>query len=291
MSWVTEPFAYDFMQRALLAGVLAGVVCALVGTWVVVRGLSFMGDALAHGVIPGIALAFSWGFDLVLGAVLSALVMIAGVSVVERRSRLGEDTGIGLLFVGMLALGVLIISRSTQYTGELTSFLFGNPLAVTGADLVLQAVVAVAVLVAVTAGYRAFLVLSFHDGKARVLGLRPGLTHVLLLGLIMAAVVSSFRSVGTLLVMGLLIGPPATATLVVRRLPAVMAVASAISCVCVTLGLVVSYHYDTAAGATMVVLSVVTFFVVLLGREVLDRTRRRVPAGAEAIPSPSAAGS
>lgn len=280
MDWFTEPFGYEFMQRALWAGLLAGIVCSLVGTWVVIRGLSFMGEALAHGVLPGIALAFTLGFDLALGAAVSAAVMIAGVTVVDRRSKMSADVGIGLLFVGMLALGVIIISRSTAYSGELTSFLFGNPLAVSWGDLAGQSVAAVGVLVVVVLGYRAFLALSFHEGKARVLGLRPGLTHVVLLALITVAVISSYRSVGTLLVVGLLVAPPATASLVVRRVPVVMVVSCAIASVCVALGLLVSYHFDTSAGATMAFCAVTAFFVTLAGREVADRVRRVEPAPA-----------
>lgn len=280
MDWFTEPFGYEFMQRALWAGLLAGIVCSLVGTWVVIRGLSFMGEALAHGVLPGIALAFTLGFDLALGAAVSAAVMIAGVTVVDRRSKMSADVGIGLLFVGMLALGVIIISRSTAYSGELTSFLFGNPLAVSWGDLAGQSVAAVGVLVVVVLGYRAFLALSFHEGKARVLGLRPGLTHVALLALITVAVISSYRSVGTLLVVGLLVAPPATASLVVRRVPVVMVVSCAIASVCVAAGLLVSYHYDTSAGATMAFCAVTAFFVTLAGREVADRVRRVDPAPA-----------
>src|SRR5690606_6285821 len=120
MDWLIEPFSYPCMQRALLAGIPAAVITALVGTWVVLRGLTFMGDALAHGVLPGIALGVVLGYDLTLGAALSATVMVAGINLVHRRSRLNEDVGIGLLFVGMLAVGVVIISRSPSYSGELT---------------------------------------------------------------------------------------------------------------------------------------------------------------------------
>lgn len=280
MDLLLDPFQPEFMQRALQAGLLTSVVCSLVGTWVVVRGLSFMGDALAHGVLPGLAAAFALGVDLTLGATVSAIVVIAGVSAVRRWSRLSEDTGIGLLFVGMLALGVIILSREASYAGDLTSFLFGNILAVGPDDLWVQRGVTIAVVVVAVLGHRAFLALSFHEGKAAVLGLRPGLANVALLALITAAVVSSFRSTGTLLVIGLLIAPPATATLVVRRLPAVMAVATGISALCVVAGLIISYHHDTAASATVAFLPVAVFFVVLAVRELVDRVRGLVPVSA-----------
>jgi manganese/iron transport system permease protein len=277
IDWFLDPFQYAFMQRALLGGALAAAICAVVGTWVVLRGLAFMGDALAHGVLPGIALAFLWGFDLTLGALASAAVMVAGINLVNRRGNLREDTGIGLLFVGMLALGVIIISRASTFSTELTGFLFGNVLGVTTTDLRTQAVAAVLTIVACTLLYRPFLALAFNQEKAALLGLRPRLANVVLLGLIAIAVVSSFRAVGTLLVFGLLIAPPATASLLVRRVPTMMVTAAAIGVASVALGLVLSFHYDTAAGATMAGTAVLVFFVVLACTE-LTRTLRRPAA-------------
>lgn len=277
IGWFLDPFQYAFMQRALLGGALAAAICAVVGTWVVLRGLAFMGDALAHGVLPGIALAFLWGFDLTLGALASAAVMVAGINLVNRRGNLREDTGIGLLFVGMLALGVIIISRASTFSTELTGFLFGNVLGVTTTDLRTQAVAAVLTIVACTLLYRPFLALAFNQEKAALLGMRPRLANVVLLGLIAIAVVSSFRAVGTLLVFGLLIAPPATASLLVRRVPTMMVTAAAIGVASVALGLVLSFHYDTAAGATMAGTAVLVFFVVLAGTE-LTRTLRRPAA-------------
>jgi ABC-type Mn2+/Zn2+ transport system permease subunit len=273
IGWLTEAFSSELTQRALVAGLLASVTTATIGTWVVVRGMSFMGDALAHGVLPGIALAFVWGVDVTLGALVSAAVMVAGIDVVHRRSRLPEDTGIGLLFVGMLALGVIVISREDTFAGDLTSFLFGDILGIADADLVLQGSVAVLTVVAVTLLYRPFLAMSFHREKAAALGLRPELAHVAMLVLLALAVVSSFRVVGTLLVFGLLVAPPATATLLVRRLPAAMALGAVLGCLAVVVGLAVSYHADTAASATVAGIAVAQFFVALAGREVLRAVR------------------
>ena len=255
------------MQRALLAGVLAVVASSVVGTWVVLRGLSFIGDALAHGVLPGMALAVVGGFSIGLGAAATAAVMVVGITVVSRRSRLGEDTGIGLLFVGMLALGVIVISRSRTFATDVEALLFGDVLGVTGDDLWGQAMAAAVVLAGVVVGYRWFLALSFNPVKAASLGMRPGMAHVALLALVTVAIVSSFRAVGTLLVFGLLVGPPATAALLVRRVWLVMVTAVAIGVVCVTAGLLVSYHHDLAAGATVAFVSVVSFFVVLAAQE------------------------
>jgi len=279
VDWLSEPFSFEFLQRALLAGALAAVTCSLIGTWVVIRGLSFMGDALAHGVLPGIAVAFLLGVDVTIGALVSALVMVAGINVVNRTSRLTHDTGIGLLFVGLLALGVILISRSRSFTGELTSFLFGSVLGADAAGLWLQAAAAALTLVAVVVLYRPFLAVSFNAEKAASLGLRPRLAHAAMLALIAVAIVSSFRTVGTLLVFGLLVAPPATAALVVRRVPAMMALAAVLGVVSVAIGLVASYHLDTAAGATMAGTAVAVFFVVLAVREAITRVRRPAVAG------------
>jgi len=278
--WVLDPFEPEFMQRALLAGMLAVVASSVVGTWVVLRGLSFLGDALAHGVIPGMALAVLWGFNLTVGALLTAGVMVGGISFVNRRSRLGDDTGVGLLFVGMLALGVIIISKSRSFTTDVQSLLFGDILGVTWADVRVQAAAAVLVVICSALGYRAFLVLSFNEAKAGSLGLRPGATHLALLALIAVAIVSSFQAVGTLLVFGLLVGPPATAALLVRRVWLCMVVGVALGWVAVGLGLLLSYHHGTAAGATMAGVSVAMFFVVLIAQELAAVARRAHPVAA-----------
>lgn len=278
--WVLDPFEPEFMQRALLAGMLAVVASSVVGTWVVLRGLSFLGDALAHGVIPGMALAVLWGFNLTVGALLTAGLMVGGISFVNRRSRLGDDTGVGLLFVGMLALGVIIISKSRSFTTDVQSLLFGDILGVTWADVRVQAAAAVLVVVCSALGYRSFLVLSFNEAKAGSLGLRPGATHLALLALIAVAIVASFQAVGTLLVFGLLVGPPATAALLVRRVWLCMVVGVALGWVAVGLGLLLSYHHGTAAGATMAGVSVAMFFVVLIAQELAAVARRAHPVAA-----------
>ena len=145
MNWLVEPFSFDFMQRALLAGILVAAVTSIVGTWVVLRGLSFIGDALAHGVLPGIALGVLFGFSQLIGAVVSALVMVWGIGTIHRKAKLSEDTGIGLLFVGMLGLGVVIISRTSSYAGSLAGILFGDALGVDTRDLRILAVGLVAI--------------------------------------------------------------------------------------------------------------------------------------------------
>ncbi len=269
--WLLEPFALGFQQRALIGGVLAAVAMAVVGTWVVIRGMSFLGDALVHGVVPGIAIAILFDFNVLVGAALAALVMIGGINFVHRQTTFNEDTGIGLLFVGMLALGVIVLSRTATYASQLTSVLFGDVLGVGQGDLVGLAWLAVVAVVVSVVMYRPFLVLAFNDQKAQLLGMRPGLANIVLLGLITFAIVGSFQTVGTLLVFGLLVGPPATAALLVRRVPAMMATSALIGALSVVVGLVVSYHAETSGSATMAILPVILFFVVLISRNVSSR--------------------
>lgn len=263
MDWLIEPFELAFQQRALIGGALAAIALALVGTWVVIRGMSFLGDALVHGVVPGIALAILFGFNVLVGAIGAAAVMLLGINLVHRQTTFSEDTSIGLLFVGMLGLGVIIISRTDSYAGSLTEILFGDALGVTSGDIWLLAGLLGVTLLGTVLLFRPFLVLAFNEQKSQLLGLRPRLAHAALLGLITLAIVGSFQTVGTLLVFGLLVGPPATAALLVRRVPAMMTLAAVIGVVSVAVGLVISYHANTSGSATMAVTPIVMFFIAL----------------------------
>ena len=270
---VIEAFEPEFMQRALIAGLLAVVATSMVGTWVVLRGLAFLGDALAHGVIPGIALAVLWGVSPIVGALAAAAAMAGLVSVVSSRPSVREDTGIGLLFVGMLSLGVVIISKARSFATEVTSLLFGDILGVTTADIVGQLVATAVVLVVTIVLYRPFVALTFNRLKAQSLGMRPRLAHLAMMVLLALSIVASFQAVGTLLVFGLLVGPPATASLVTRRIPAMMVVSMLVGALAVIAGLVISFHAGTAGGATMAGLSAAQFFGVLAATELRERLR------------------
>ncbi len=276
MEWLLDPFSLAFQQRALLAGVLAAVALAVIGTWVVIRGMTFLGDALVHGVIPGIALAVLFDFNVLIGAAIAAVVMIAGINLVHRQTAFSEDTGIGLLFAGMLSLGVIIISKTDSYTGSLTNILFGNALGVTAADIAVLAVIAAVTIGTTMALFRHFLVLSFNEQKAALFGLHPRAAHAVMLGLITLTIVGSFQTVGTLLVFGLLVGPPATAALLVRRVPTMMATAALIGALSVVVGLIVSYHANISGSATMAIVPIILFFVILTGKTIVgNRNARR----------------
>lgn len=276
MDWLIDAFEPTFMQRALIGSLIAVVATSLVGTWVVLRGLAFLGDALAHGVIPGIALAVLWSFNPLIGAFVAAIVMSGLVSMVSNRSTVREDTAIGLLFVGMLSLGIVIVSRAGSFSTEVTALLFGDVLGVTTEDIRSQAIAAAIVVVATLVLYRPFLALTFNRDKAQTLGMRPRLAQTALLVLLALSIVASFQAIGTLLVFGLLIGPPATALLIARRVPVIMVTSMLLGAVAVVLGLLVSYHHGTAGGATIAGISVAQFFLLLAVREAAEALKRPV---------------
>lgn len=275
VAWWIDPLVDNvFMRRALIAGLLAVLSTSTVGTWVVLRGMSFFGDALAHGVLPGIAVAFILGGNTTVGALVAAAVMVGGINLVRSHSPLPEDAGIGLLFVGMLALTVVLLSaQQAGYAGDLSGFLFGSVTGVTTSDLIQQAVATAVTLLGVVTLHRAFLVLTFDEVQARMLRLRPRLAHLALLALVAVAIVSAFEAVGSLLVFAFLVAPPATASLLVRRVPLIMLAAVALGSVSVLVGVLISYHHDTAAGATMALTSVMLFFTALA----LTALRRAFP--------------
>ncbi|MEW2451790.1 zinc ABC transporter permease AztB [Streptomyces parvulus] len=275
MEWLTAPFEAAFVQRALWAGILVSAICALAGTWVVLRGMAFLGDAMSHGLLPGVAVAALLGGNLLVGAVVSAAVMTAGVTALGRTPRLSQDTGIGLLFVGMLSLGVIIVSRSQSFAVDLTGFLFGDVLAVRSGDLALLGAALLLALAVSVLGHRAFLALAFDERKARTLGLRPRLAHAVLLGLLALAIVASFHLVGTLLVLGLLIAPPAAALPWARGVGGVMVLAAALGTAATIGGLLLSWHLSTAAGATVSALAVGLFFLSHLASALLHGRRVR----------------
>ena len=263
MEYLLDPFLNNaFMQRALIAGVLVSISCAVVGTFVVLRGLAFIGDALAHGVLPGIAAAILLGLPSMLGAAAGALVMIGGVSLVQHRSRLSTDTAIGLLFVAMLALGVVMISASDAFQGDVTAILFGDILGTSWQQVLIMLVATVIVAAVTYFASRPFLLLSFDPEQADVAGFSSKRYHLLMLLLVALTVVISFQTVGALLVFGMLLAPASSAALLVSRINTMMIVASVIGIASTYAGLLISYWFDLAAGSTVVLTSVAVFFVV-----------------------------
>ena len=264
-----EPFLNnEFLRYALAAGILVAITCAVAGTFVVLRGLAFVGDALAHGVLPGIATALLLGVSGIAGAAVGAVAMMGGVSLVTRRFRLSGDTAIGLLFVGMLALGVIITSRSDAFVGDLTRILFGELLGVSRSDLLFQLCAFAFVGLIAFVGRRPFLLLSVDEGLARTSGFSIRLFHNAMLTMVAITVVASFQTVGTLLVLGMLIAPAATGALFARRISSMMTIAAIVGTLSTYIGLLLSYHFDVAAGATIVFTAVMFFALTALYTEI-----------------------
>ena len=260
MNFLVGPFTdNEFLRLSLVATCIVAVTCAIAGAFVVLRGLAFVGDALAHGVVPGVAVALLAGFSGVLGAAIGAAVMMGGVGLVNRRYRLSSDTAIGLLFVGMLALGVIIQSRSDSFAGDLTKVLFGEVLGIAWSDVAWQVVALCIVAATAWVCRRPFLLLSFDEGLAETSGFPVRRYANLMLAMVALTVVASFQTVGTLLVLGMLVAPAATGALFGRRISTVIAIAAVVGLVSSYVGLLLSYHADLAASASIVLVAVVVF--------------------------------
>ncbi|WP_420621357.1 metal ABC transporter permease [Candidatus Poriferisodalis sp.] len=284
IAWWVDPFVDNtFMRNALWAALLAVLTTSVVGTWVVLRGMTFLGDAFAHGVLPGIALAYIIGFSTTIGALGAALLIVGGIHLIRSFSPLSEETSIGVLFVGFLALAVVIMSSGAgAYSGDLTRFLFGAITGIDNDDLRRQAIAAAISVGTTVLLHRALFVATFDEAQAQLAGMRPKLAHAALLTLLAIAIVSSFEAVGSLLVFAFLVAPAATASLLVRRVPRIMMTAVGLGAVAALVGLLVSYHHDTAAGATMALATVVMLLMTLLVTGVIRALRRPSDQATEA---------
>jgi len=287
---ILEPFTLDFLQRALVGGGLVAVLCGVVGTWVVIRGMAFLGEALAHGMLPGVALATVVGAPVLVGGALSAVAMSLGIAALQRRGRLSYDTSIGMLFVSMLALGVVIISHSGSFATDATSILFGDILAIAPLDVLLLAVAAVVGLVVAVVFHRPLVASALDPRIAAVLGLRPRLAHAALVGLVTLAVVASYQAVGSLLVVGLLLAPAVAAGQWTTRIPTRMALAAVVGIAAVVIGLLVSWHAATAAGASVAATAIALSGLSWAARSIVTTRRRAArPPAPPAAPAPAPA--
>ncbi|MGB0387184.1 MAG: metal ABC transporter permease [Ardenticatenaceae bacterium] len=263
ISWLTDPFVLSFMQRGLLAGILVGISCAVLGAYVVWRGMAFIGDALAHTILPGIVVASLNGWNLFFGALGAGILTALGIGWLTRQGEVEEDTAIGIVFSGAFAFGILLLSTVNSYR-DLTHILFGNILGVSRPDLLIIAIVTAIVLLAVTLLYKELLVTSFDSGHAAVIGLSADRVRYGLLILLALAIVTGIQTVGVVLVSALLITPAAAASLLTNRLPLIMLIASIISALATVTGMLASYYADVSSGATIVLVCTGAFVVAFL---------------------------
>lgn len=285
MGWLTDPFTLAFMQKALLASLIVGVVCAVLGCYVVLRGMAFLGDALAHSVLPGVAVAYLVGANLLIGALIAGLLVAIGISFLSRGGAMKEDTAIGVFFAAALALGVVLISTMSTYSVDLTHVLFGNVLGVSIADLWIGGLLGLVVLVAVVLLYRQLLVMSFDPILGATLGLRTQRLRTVLFVMMAATVVVALKTVGVALVAAMLIIPPASAYLLVRRLPAMMAVSAGLGALSAIGGLYASYYLNVATGGAIVLTATGLFVLAYLlapERGLVSRLRARKRIGVTA---------
>ncbi len=275
MSFLFEPLQYEFMQRGLIAAVLVGTLCAVVGTYVVLRGMAFFGDALAHTILPGIALGYlltdGAREPLFWWALGTAVVASIGIGAISKNSEIKEDTAIGIIFAGMFALGIALISTVRSYAVDLSHFLFGDVLSVSSQSLWLILIFGAVVLLTIFAFYKEFLTLSFDPILAATLRLPVGLLNNLLLALIAVTVAVSLQTVGVALMVAMLVTPAATAYLLTQRLPKMMALAAVFASLAGVTGLYLSYYLSIASGAAIVLTATFFFLLAFLWKKIRDR--------------------
>jgi manganese/iron transport system permease protein len=265
--FLLAPFQYEYMQRAFVAALVVGTLCSTIGTYVVLRKLSFIGDGIAHASFAGIVVAYLRGLDYYVGATIVAVVTALGIGFVNRRGKVSLDTAIGVLFTGAFALGVFLMSRLPHYNVDLSSFLFGNVLAVSKQDLNLILGLAGIVAFSLVLLYRALLYTSFDPVVAEASGIRAGFVEYALLVLLALTIIVSLESVGIVLVAALLVTPAATAFQLTRRFTTMLALSAAIGAFCAVVGLYISYYLQAASGATIVLLATALFFIgMMIGR-------------------------
>ena len=277
MTFLTEPLGYEFFARALAASAMVGLVCAVVGTYMVLRGLAFMGDALSHAAFPGVVAAYLIGAPFYIGATIAAVGTSLAIGWITRRGRLRGDTTIGVLFAGMFAFGVFLFSTIPNYVGDLFGFLFGEVLGISSADLVALTILGLVVLAVVAVLWKEFLYSTFDPLGAGASGLPVALLEYLFLGLIAMTIVISLQSVGIILVVAMLVTPAATAQLLTNRFSRLILVAAGIGIVAPLIGLYVSYWTNTASAALIVLVETATFLGALLLGPRTGLLRRRQP--------------
>ncbi len=280
LTWLIEPLHYAFFVRGLLVGALLGITCGALGSFVVLRGMAFIGDAMAHSVLPGVVIAYLLGVNIIAGAFVTGLLAAILISAISRTEQVHEDTAIGIVFTGAFALAIVLISRTQGYVRDLTHFLFGNILGVAPGDVVIAGVVTLLVLAGLFLWYRDLMISSFDPTHAQVIGIRLNWLHMGLMALLALTIVSGIQAVGVVLIASLLVTPAATARLLTDRLKVMILLAALFGSGAALVGLYLSYYIRVASGGAVVLTSTLCFLLVLLfapGKGVLAR---RISQGA-----------
>ncbi|HOW07515.1 MAG TPA: metal ABC transporter permease [Flexilinea sp.] len=276
MAVLLEPFQYDFMLRSFAAAIMVGIVCSVIGTYMVVRSMAFLGDALAHAVLPGVAVAYIFGGNITLGAMIASIVVAIGISVLSDQEEIKEDTAIGIFFTAALALGIALISTIRTYAVDLTHVLFGNVLGVTTDDIRFILITGAIVLLAVTVFYRFFQVVTFDPVMAKTLRWNVKLIRTGLLVLIACTITISINTVGSGLVTAMLITPAATALMFTKKLYTTMLAAAGIGALSGFLGLYLSYFLNISSGAAIVLVATLFFIIVYFYRKLFPYRNKKI---------------
>ena len=258
MNWLVAPLEFTFMQTGLLAALLVGVTCAVLGVYVVLRRMAFIGDALAHTALPGVVVAYLYGWNLFVGALVAGLLTALGIGWISRRATVREDTAIGVLFTAMFALGILMLSGMRSFR-DFTHILFGNILGVTRADLLLISAMCALVLLVLALFHKELELASFDPLHAQVMGLNPDLVRYGLLAVLALMVVTGLKVAGVVLTSALLVTPAAAAAMLTNRLPRMMAIAALLAAFSAVAGLYASYYFSVAAGSAIVLTCALLF--------------------------------
>jgi manganese/iron transport system permease protein len=262
--WLIDPLTYSFMQRGFLAAILVGILCAVIGCYVVLRGMAFLGDAMAHAILPGVAIAYLLKGNLLVGALIAAVVVALGISLFSKNGTIKEDTAIGIFFAAALSLGVALISGIRSYAVDLSHILFGNVLGVSSTDLWMTGILSMIVIAAIVILYKPFMVISFDPILAATLRMPANLLRSLLLVLIALTVVVSMQTVGVGLVAAMLVTPGATAYLLTRRLSRMLFISALIGGLASITGLYLSFYLNIASGAAIVLCATFMFIVAYI---------------------------
>lgn len=283
ISWVTEPWSHVFMQHAFMAIILVGLICGVIGVFVILRGLAFLGDALAHAIFPGVVIAFILGGSFLIGALIAAVIVSFGIGAISQSAKLSNDTAIGVIFAGGFALGVALLSTQQSYARDLNSFLFGSILSVKREDLVLTGAVGGLVLLVVFWFRREFTSIAFDRSFAQSSGINLWASDQLFLVALAMAIVISLQTVGNVLVLAMLVTPAATARMLTDRLRTMLALSAVIGMSCGIVGLYLSYYRGVPSGAGVVLVATGVFVAVFLfapqSGAVTSRVRRRLHHG------------
>jgi ABC-type Mn2+/Zn2+ transport system permease subunit/Mn-dependent DtxR family transcriptional regulator len=266
--YILEPVQYEFIQRALVASITIGISCGLIGTYIMLRRMSLIGDALAHAVLPGVVVSFMIAgkseVGLFVGAVVSGILTVLLIGFVNRNSRIKEDTSIGIIFTGAFALGILLVSQLKQVHIDLSSYLFGDVLGVSTGDITLSLIIMVIIIACILLFYKQLLITSFDPTMAMTIGISTTVVHYMLMTLLSMSIVAGLQSVGVILIIAMLITPPATAYLLSDNLKKILVLSAIFGMLSSVIGLYLSYHFNFASGASIVLVAVTLFMLAFL---------------------------